>query len=125
MHFRVMAQAPITMKYSRLDKDNAKKVDGEVDRGANLIGVDAWDGEGLYRSSVIEAYGLCGSCTNASITKTRYGTVYAKCNIWEKYLSGLDPIENCVDYLKRGQMSLVDMKEMAFIIEKPKDIGFR
>ena len=73
-------------------------------------------------------YGLCSKCVNLALTKTEFKIVRAICTRFHRlplFLNESTPIEACTEFEKRGEMSLYEMRDLATIIEIPKDkIGF-
>ena len=72
-----------------------------------------------------EAYGQCASCRNFQIVESEFKTLVARCEELELRLSTANPVKNCSIYRRRGEMTLWEMKDVAIIIDIPKDkIGF-
>lgn len=74
-------------------------------------------------------YGLCADCANFTVTKTEFRTIRAACNAYHRQLMGLNSVHQvieCTEYVKKGQMSLYDMQNIAILIEPdaPEKIGF-
>lgn len=82
--------------------------------------------EGNESRKLWSEYGLCHDCANFSAVRTEYDKTFAKCELFNKILNTNDVITSCTDYIKRGQLSLRDMKEIAIIIDPSsnKKIGF-
>jgi hypothetical protein len=100
----------------------------EVFRGAETIGTSKFFGTQAGRVDL----GLCNRCSNCSIAKTRYGNVLAECAWWEIRLTTNDPIEDCTQFSAKGEMSLMEMSQIAYHLDledieresKREDAGF-
>jgi len=100
-------------------KENLKdKIDSEIQIGQAGL-PENWDGD-VIDDIKTDKYGLCNNCTKAMIYKTKYYRTTGYCEKWEKYLNEIDPVTECTNYSRRGEISLWDMKQMAIIIEVDK-----
>ena len=75
-----------------------------------------------------EEFGLCSTCDNLKIVKTEFKVLRARCDedCMNITLTAIHPITECSEYMKKGEMSLYDMVQMATFIDAPKDlIGFK
>lgn len=73
-----------------------------------------------------DSYGVCSTCTQFMLIKTKYGKDYTECE-WHKNIvpNTVDPIVFCMSYSPRNQLSLRDMWSVATMIECDKNkIGF-
>jgi hypothetical protein len=105
-------------KFRDLEEKEQKQLSKTLDIEAGVVGAD-WDGN-ITNLSADDRHGLCSNCRDFRLTKTKYGRVHAYCYEWRKYLDGKDIISECTSYIKRGQMTLVDMKEIATLIDVEK-----
>ena len=84
-----------------------------------------------------KAFGLCSTCKWMEWRKTALGTVSYRCGSADcdtlvikphtVFPSEIDPIIDCDDYCKRGEMTLHDMVQMATLINVNKRVkpGFK
>lgn len=105
-------------KLSDYEKDLKDKIDSEIQAGQAGL-PENWDGH-IIENIKIDKYGLCNTCTKVRICKTKYHRVMAYCEQWERHLNEIDPVIECTNYKKRGQLSLFEMQNMAIIIELDK-----
>ncbi|KKN08869.1 hypothetical protein LCGC14_1052380 [marine sediment metagenome] len=105
-------------------KDEEKQ---DIRESVNLQGkkiIDSFYEEGHQKVSD-DSYGLCADCKEFKITKMEFGETFAECGVWDKRRTSQRKVEECSAYVKRGQMTLFDMQQMAYIIEvDTKKIGF-
>lgn len=114
-------------KLSDYEKEDRNKIDSQIDTGAAVAGQSRYE---EYPSAKVggEEFGLCATCKNLRVAKTRFGSIYAECTeFYEKIkLRPEDPIIDCSYYEKLGNPSLMFMKEIAIILDiKKKEIGFK
>ncbi len=61
--------------------------------------------------------GLCGTCKYLRLAKTQYGGIKrAVCAVFEMAIDPRDPVDECTEYWKRGQLTLPEMVERAKLI---------
>lgn len=65
--------------------------------------------------------GICFECNNCDWCITEFDNVIAYCDHFEVRLSGRDKMKRCSAFKTRGQMSLSQMANMAWLIDIPKD----
>jgi len=79
-------------------------------------------------SYLLSQFGLCRDCIYFSYSATEFNIVRAVCNAIDGYpmrLKSNNPIQNCNDYVKKGQLDIWEMKSMAYIIDThKKEAGF-
>ena len=112
-------------KLSDFKKGEKERVQQEITEGTHKIAMsdDTW--ESPSEKNAVADFGLCTNCKWLRASKTKYGRIYAFCMEWDRALSGVDLIERCNRFDKRGQMSLYDMQQIAVIIEVDKrKVGF-
>ena len=107
--------------------EKRKKLDSEMKHNMNKLKID-YDDEpigGFTSTFSEEEFGLCHDCKCLYALKTQYGTIRGKCFEFEIIMNGINKITNCTRYDKKGQMSLDDMKDLAFLINNDKKkVGF-
>ena len=79
------------------------------------------------RGTVPFDFGLCNDCNASVFRMTEFGkydalcvTHHAKC-----IRSHVDKITICTNFSQKGVMSLWDMKEIAWLIEAKRTVGFK
>ena len=84
---------------------------------------DDWTGK--TGSIIEEDFGICNSCKNFCYVKKEFGSIKTWCEIWKCPIVGEEKIIKCLDYGKRGELTLDDMVQMATFIDakKQKKIG--
>jgi len=107
-----------------IDKEDQKK-EKEVSIGIAKLGLDHW--ETLHdRVTTFDELELCSTCTSARALKTKYGKLSAFCYEFDLKLNNVDPVIECLSYIKKGSMNLNQMKEIATLIDiDTKKIGFK
>jgi len=115
--------------FKDLDKDDRGREGDRIDAIANAMGMDEYSKVPADAGTVrrFSAYGrACPVCQSFQFAEARYrGVVIANCSYHECRLSANDPVERCSGFVRRGTMSLNEMKEMALLIEPAKDkLGF-
>lgn len=61
--------------------------------------------------------GLCGTCKYLRLASTQYGGLRrAMCSVFEMGIDPRDPIDECTEYWKRGQLNLSEMVDRARLI---------
>lgn len=103
-------------------------VNAEIERAAKALKIDDDYGEVSAERTYLDkdAYGICHDCERLRCAETKYGNSHAYCYEFEKHLNKSDPVVKCSMYKKKGEMSLVEMGSMAYIIEADtkKKAGF-
>ncbi len=80
-----------------------------------------------YKSSsrLPSSFGICSSCSYFKYARTQYRIRKAFCGELEIPLYDSDPITECSEFSRRGELSLWDMKGMAIYLEPDKkEAGF-
>lgn len=79
------------------------------------------------RVVIPEAFGLCSKCKNFAYQSTKYNKEYFKCTYeGVNFLpSQIDPITKCSCFEGRGSLDLFDMWNLATMIERRNDVGFK
>ena len=76
-------------------------------------------------ASLRDALGICHNCKYCAVTEFEFKGAWVVCNYHERHLNLHDRIVRCNSYEKRGQMRLLDMYDLAWIIENDKrKVGF-
>jgi len=104
-------------KLSNLPDDERRTLSDEIDSLGNQYPIAGYDT--AFGGFKIEM-GLCTNCCQLLFSKSQYGTIYARCEKWEKQLNGVDLIQECTGFARRGEMSLWDMKQIAVLIDVEK-----
>jgi len=68
------------------------------------------------RKGLEDLFGIC-SCMYLNYCITKFGKVFSSCSIFKISLIGGDRMTDCTSYNKNGQMTLNEMKEIAYLIE--------
>ncbi len=108
-----------------LSKQERDRIFSEISVKSSLLGVE--DYEFSNKLIVEEDYGLCCSCKQFSLKRSKYSVRKAYCFVDRKLrLSSDDPITECSDYDKRGSMTLEQMWALATLIDsnQKEKIGF-
>ena len=115
-------------KLSDFEDGEQRRISEGIEAVASSLGHDTWEAnDPTYKYSELEELlGICASCKSLECCSTEFGRVFAKCGYMNIRLHGKDKMVECTNLSPRGQMSIVDMKEIAIYIdvEKEKDIGF-
>ena len=101
-------------------------LDKEVSIGLNRLKVDS-DCEAIGTFTVFSErdFGVCHDCKHLCAFKTQYGTTRGKCYEFDMWIRGVDTIKHCTKYDKKGQMTILEMKDMAYLIDiEKKTVGF-
>ena len=109
-------------KLSEYDDNIKAAITTSIDQQGKQI-IDIYYDESYTR--VDDDYGLCTDCKQFKITKMEFGDVIAECETWDVRRTSNRRVEECSSYNKRGQLTLQDMKEVAYIIDVgSRKIGF-
>lgn len=88
----------------------------QIETASESIGLgDRW-----YRTNntiISDDYGLCSTCKNKVLIKTKYNTKLLRCDTEELKLSTEDPVIECSKYEKIGSLDLRQMVSIAYLIE--------
>ena len=98
--------------YNDLEKKDKYKLDSII---------DAAKSESDYNYGNYDSYGLCSKCSYFRVVESEFKVIIAKCEEFNIKLSTQNPVKRCTTFEKRGTMSLWDMKELAILIDIPKD----
>ena len=61
--------------------------------------------------------GLCGTCKYLRLCGTRYGGLRkAMCSVFEMPVDPRDPVDECTEYWRRGQLTLPEMVDRSVLI---------
>jgi hypothetical protein len=108
-----------------LSKREKERILSQIKVRSSILGLE--DYEYSNKLNIDDNYGICSSCKNFSIKKSKYSIRKAYCFADRKIkLTSDDPILECSDHDKRGSMTLEQMWALATLIdEDPKGkIGF-
>lgn len=111
------------------EKKKREEILTRIETASENLGLgDRWGMESRNPISYTgDNYGLCGSCKNRIVIRTRYTIKVFRCSE-EDYikLSVEDPVVECSRYEKLGSLTLTQMAEMAHLIELKieKKVGF-
>ena len=109
----------MTKKYSELEKKEKSEIERHI---WNIEGSFENCNEGTTKSS---SYGMCSSCKYFQYTSTEFKVLVSRCGIFEIKLSDTNPVIKCSSFDKKGELSLTQMLNMAYIIEtQRKKVGF-
>lgn len=113
----------MSKKISELESKEEAQLQNEIVATSKPCGVDAYDSS---RRIHIDGLGLCGNCVYLQAAKTKYGKAFTVCNEFNTPLRSDDPITECTAFVKSGQMSLVEMTQIAWLVEvdKKDKVGF-
>jgi len=112
-------------KYSEyVQSDEERRVfSNELESVASSLGFDAYDS--ALNDIKISTFGLCSKCSFFKITKTEFRILLVKCGELNIRLNEKERVVECSTFVHRNQMSLNEMKEIAYIIESNhKKAGF-
>ena len=100
------------------------ELDKRVEAGLIKLNMDGeFDGSNTNFSK--NEFGICFDCRNLCAFKTEYGRIFGKCYEFNMPMRGIDKVNHCNRYDKKGQMDLDNMKELAILIENDnKKVGF-
>ena len=102
--------------YNDLEKKDQYKLDGVIDAVRSVE---------PSSPAVHNEYGLCATCEHFQIVESEFSVLIARCEEFNINLSTQNKVKYCSLFSERGTMSLWDMKEIAILIDKPKEaIGF-
>lgn len=102
--------------------EKRKKINKEVNSAARSLKLmDEYDEE-IHTKNIFDEdiFGICHDCMHFRCAETKYGNAFANCWEFEVRLNASDPVTKCSQYKKRGEMTLIEMKDMAYIIEIEK-----
>jgi len=72
-----------------------------------------------------DSLGMCSDCKFCAVTEFEFKGYVVYCNYHDKAMNQKDRVVRCNSYTKRGQISLYDMQNIAWIIDNdPKVVGF-
>lgn len=100
-----------------------EKLEKEITKGKARLGMSIWDEE-FSLPFPEETFGLCSTCHTLKAARTQYGRTRAKCYEFDVNLYGIDPVIECTAYIRRGEMTLNHMKEIATLIDLKRPMGF-
>lgn len=83
---------------------NAERVDGKWEAKNN-----------------ISKFGICSDCDYFTFVESEFRIEFAKCVEFNLILNGKTAFINCNCFHKRGQLNLSQMKDIAWIIDLPKE----
>ena len=96
--------------------------DSMIDAGRSAMKV-AEQGGGRIRNW---QFGICANCKNFDVVESEFKVLFARCCSINIRLNTKEPVKFCSAFMKRGEMSIYDMKQIAYLIDVPKDkIGFK
>lgn len=112
-------------RLNELEDTQRVRVHREIEQVASKYsGTDKW-GESTRNRIDVLGLGLCQSCTFLNALKTEFGTIMARCPEFEIKLNANDPVKECTNYEKVGQVHLRDMFALAVLIEiNKRETGF-
>lgn len=113
-------------KLRDLDKDEASNLEDDVEAQSDILGQNKWEAnQGVIRSEDIDIYGMCKDCRWFRYVKYEFHGQKARCECWERDMSGTQRITECVSFDERGKLTLSQMTEMAWILDfKTRKVGF-
>ena len=99
-------------------KSNKKQEDlvEEIETASESLGL----GDRYYSRAGVrleDKYGLCATCRNKILIKTKYDVKLFKCGEEDMPLSMENPVIECTAYEKIGSLTLRQMASIAHIIE--------
>ena len=99
------------------DKDK-NRIISDVQENASVIGIGAWYNDGPHDVVKVDGFGLCQSCTNFGLIRSQYKIKFVYCEAHSDVrLNEGDPVTDCSNYTRRGELNLQAMFNMATIIE--------
>ena len=120
-----MADKPLRLKdLDENERDQERDHLESMSEGTTGLGM--WDTPGLIFSEDLQrTYGICATCANFYYCRQSYQNKRAWCSRFEMNLSGKDRMIECNKFDKRGQLTLSQMSDIAWIIDTPKrKVGF-
>jgi hypothetical protein len=118
----------MSKKLADLDGAEKAKIDSEIDIYSIPVGIMDRYGDHNDNSFVtaLKKYGLCGKCKHMRYASSQFRIRKAYCyNFTEHghtmFLYDNDPIVECTQFDQRGVMDLYDMKQIAWLIDPPRD----
>lgn len=107
-----------------------EKVKDTIELAASQLGYDRWEDRNK-NSAIPECFGMCSSCQNMQFATTEFRVRWAQCEVFGYGLTALqlsmaEPVQECTNYKKNGQLSLRDMVNIATLIDvnKKQKVGF-
>ena len=94
--------------------------------GKRLYDNDEYEKKATHDSKWLKnKIGLCSDCSSLNYCRSEFGNIVASCARFKIRITGRNRIMECTDYYQRGQMSLYDMYQIAWIINTNKNsVGF-
>lgn len=114
------------MRLVTTDNDDEKDLKREVNPGIAKLTGSVWEDELPDFILDCPKLGLCETCDSLIGFVRKYGSVFARCDRFDRTLNPEDPITKCTEYKKRGAMSLEAMLRMATLIDvdNKQKVGF-
>ena len=103
----------MSKKYKELDESQQDEIDSLVDSVASK--------QNRSYTSRPNVFGLCNDCAYFVVVESEFEILYMRCDELRIRLDTRYPVKKCSKYTKRGGMNLWDMKQIATIIEVPKE----
>jgi hypothetical protein len=113
------------MKYTDLQDTEKRKIVTTLESASARLGRDTYSNEPGHIDGH-NPLGICKNCKNLGMMKTEFNNIYARCRSFDVVLTGKDRISTCTDFDRKGELTLDEMREIAYLIEakKPKITGF-
>ena len=107
-------------KFSDFEKEKKQSFNKELYAKASLLGFDG------YSVSYIKTneFGLCNDCKSLELVKSEFKILLARCSEFKINLNETEVVTECTCYEQRNSLTLDEMKNIAYIIEDVKGIGF-
>ncbi len=103
----------MSKKFTKLEAEEQEEI-------SSLLDIISENSLELKQNNVRKICGVCYDCEYFRLVETEFEILYTGCSELERRLDPAKPITYCSMYRQRGQPSLWDMKQIATIIEIPK-----
>jgi hypothetical protein len=112
-------------KIHNLNEDEKRHLSNLIDASSKSICDEEWYNSREYIRKPNENLGLCGTCIHLTLVESDFSIKMAKCRELEFKINLSEPVKKCSDYKRIGSLSLHEMKDIAWLIEIPRIVGFR
>ena len=120
----------MTKRYRDFEESQTDNLTDELSNKSKVLGISSWDAPTEDNSNELcERFGICGNCDQFQYTLAEYGGIpsleMAYCARWRQIRSEKHRITQCNQHSPVNQLTLQDMKEMAFYLElSNRNVGF-
>jgi len=112
----------VAKRYNELGNKEKESIKSSATCDLYKIIESEWDDSVSNKSSLREReFGMCVSCKHMCYVKSEFSVVYASCSLYDVRLKEGRPIIECTGYDRKGNLTLNQMWDIAYVLELEKD----